>query len=76
MSLNTIKKCCRRARECKLSCLELMNVYDEQIHANDIEKIKKEIKNKRCAFDQDHAVITDLVKAIDEDEKCFKKTVP
>ena len=38
--------------------------------------MRKEIKNKRCAFDQDRAVTTDLVKAIDEDEKRFEKKCP
>ena len=53
-----------------------MTRNDEQLHAKNIEKMKKEIKSKSCGVDQEHAVVTDFVKAIDEDEKCFKKTVP
>ena len=56
--------------------LKLIISNDPQLHIKDAEKMKKEIKNKRCAFDQDHAVITNLVKAFDEDEKCFKKKYP
>ena len=73
MSLDEIQKCCRRAREHKLSHLKLMTSNDEQPHVKDTENMNKEIKNKRCEFDQDHAVVTNLFKAIDEDKKRFNK---
>ena len=72
--IDAIGKCARRARECKLSYLSLLN--DEALN-NDrvplrldkIEKMKKHVKGKRCVLDQDASVVTNLVPLMEEDDE-------
>ena len=69
MSMGKVQRCCRQARECELSCTALfsMNEKNEDLKLNDIEKMKKEIKNKRCTMDQDYSLIKKMADVIDVD---------
>ena len=78
--IETIGKCARRARECKLSCLSLLDnnkLNDDKraLRLVDTEKMKKEIKGKRCVLDQDKSIITNLVSLIDEDDDDAHDTI-
>ena len=72
--IDAIGKCSRRAMECTLSCLSLLN--DEALN-NDrvplrldkIEKMKKHVKGKRCVLDQDASAVTNLVSMLEEDDE-------
>ena len=47
---------------------------NKELNVQDIEKKRKEIKSKRCAFDQDKTTVTNLVKAMDnKDDAAFIK---
>lgn len=46
----------------------MLNDENNDLHSNEIEKMKKEIKGKRCALDQDNKVVTDLVKLLNKDD--------
>ena len=66
--IDTIGKCTRRAREYKLSYLSLLNDDalnndDVPLRLDEIEKIKKHVKGKRCVLDQDTSVVTNRVAA-------------
>ena len=69
MPLETIQKCSRRAREHKLSYLFLLenDSDNEDLKLVDIEKVKKEIKNKRCAMDQDYSLVKKMAEAVNVD---------
>ena len=69
MPMETVQRCCRRTRECKLSYAALlsMNEKNEDLKMNSIEKMKKEIKNKRCTMDQDYSLIKKMADVIDVD---------
>lgn len=74
--LETIQKCARRARECESSCLALLNLKEtnEGFKSNDIEKMKKDAKGKRCALEQDKGIINNLVSLLEEDDDFAKNT--
>jgi len=74
--LETIQKCARRAREYKLSYLTLLNLKEtnEDFKLNDIEKMKKDVKGKRCALEQDKGIINNLVSLLEEDDDFVKNT--
>ena len=74
--LETIQKCARRAREYKLSYLTLLNLKEtnEDFKLNDIEKMKKDVKGKRCALEQDKGIINNLVSLLEEDDNFVKNT--
>ena len=67
-----MQRCARRAREHKLSYLALMDEENKDLRLHDIEKMKKEIKAKRCTLDQDKAVITNLVSLLEDEDEYFK----
>ena len=63
--LKMIRCCARKTREYKLSyrTMHKMSETNEPFKLKDIEKVKKEVKGKRCALDQDNGFIV----------KCFEK---
>ena len=66
---NKFQKCSRgRAREYKLSYFALLNDDNTDLRLNEIEKMKKEIKGKRCVLEQDTKVVTDIVSLLENDE--------
>ena len=69
MPMKTVQHSCRRTREHTLSYVAIlsMNEKNEALKFNDAEKIKKEIKNKRCMVDQDHSLINKIVDTSDVD---------
>ena len=69
MPMETAQRCCRRTREHKLSCAAILSLNDENedLKLDDIKKMKKEIKNKRCTMDQDYYLIKKMVDVIDVD---------
>ena len=75
--METHQRCCRRAREHKLSYAALL-LDDESnmdLKLTNVEKMKTNIKNKRCAMDQDYGLVKKMTKAldgIDEDDKKVK----
>ena len=74
MPLESIQKCSRRAREYKLSYLQLLTDKDKELRMTEIEKVKKEIKGKRCSLDQDFTIIKDMVESmITVDDYVVKK---
>ena len=44
-----------------------MNEKNEDLKMNDIENIKKEVKNKECIVDQDYSLIKKVENVIDVD---------
>ena len=66
ITLATVRKCSRRAREYKLAYLELDGddaaVCHGPLKMCDIEKMKRTFKSKRSASDQDFGFVTELVK--------------
>ena len=42
-----------------------MNKKNKDLKISDIEKMKKEVKNKQCAMDQDYSLIKKMVDIID-----------
>ena len=69
MPMEIVQRCCRRTRECKLSYTALFSINEknEELKFNDVKKMKKEMKNKRCAMDQDYSLIKKMVDEIDVD---------
>ena len=69
MPMEIVQRCCRRTREYKLSyaAFSYMNKKNEDLKFNDIEKMKKEIKNKRYMMGQDYSMIKKMVDVIDID---------
>ena len=73
--LEIYQKCCRHAREYKLSYAALLEDDETNVHLKltDIEKMKKCIKNKRCAMDQDYGLVKKMVNALDVVDEDIKK---
>ena len=69
MPMEIVQRCCYRTIHHKLSCAALlsMNEKNEDMKFNDIEKTKKERKNKRCTMCQDYSLIKKMVDVIDVD---------
>ena len=44
-----------------------MNKKNKDLKISDIEKMKKEVKNKQCAMDQDYSLIKKMVDMFDVD---------
>ena len=74
MPLETIQKCARRAREYELSYLTLLNDANADLKLNEIEKMKKDVKGKRCALEQDTSVVNNLVNLLEEDKDFDQNT--
>ena len=72
MSIETMKKCARRARECKLSYLSLVDEDNSDIKLHDIEKMKKDYKYKRCVLEQDKAIANKMASMIDVENVVVK----
>ena len=75
--METYQKCSRRSREHKLSYAALLSDDDANkvdLKLQDIEKMKKEIKNKRCAMDQDYSLFKWMAEVIEivDDNDCKK----
>ena len=71
------EKCSRRAREYKLSYTALLpddNTSKVDLKLKDTEKMKKEIKNKRCVMDQDYSLVKRMAEVIEivDDNDCKK----
>lgn len=66
--IETVQRCSRRCREHKLSYCALLeaNPDNDDLKLNDIEKMKKEIKNKRCTMDQDYGLVKRLAEQIEK----------
>ena len=74
MPIETMGQCARRARECKLSQLCLLDddsLTDNKntLRLDEIEKMKKHIKGKRCVLDQDTRIVTNLLAMLDKEEE-------
>jgi len=56
--------------------LTLLNLKEtnEDFKLNDIEKMKKDVKGKRCALEQDKGIINNLVSLLEEDDDFVKNT--
>ena len=69
MPMEAVQRCWRQTREHELSYAALlsMNEKNEDLKFNDIEKMEKEINNKRCTMDQDYSLIKKMVDAINVD---------
>ena len=67
------------AREYKLSYEALLKDEPDNVDLKlqDIEKMKKSIKNKRCAMDQDYKLVKELVEALNfcDDSVVLQKNV-
>ena len=75
--IETHQKCSRSAREYKLSYTALLSNDDTNkvnLKLEDIENMKKEIKNKRCAMDQDYSLVKRMAEVIEivDDNDCKK----
>ena len=66
MPLESHQKCCRRPREHKQFYLALFNLEEENTDLKmvNIEKMKKNTRNKRCAMDQDYGLAKHMVEAL------------
>ena len=66
--IETVQRFCRRCREHKFfySALLKKNPDDDDLKLNDIENMKKEIKNKRCAMDQDYSLVKQLAETVEK----------
>ena len=65
------------AAEYKLSYAALLsdnNINKVNLKLQDIEKMKKEVKNKRCAMDQDYSLVKRMAEVIEivDDNDCKK----
>ena len=60
--IETVQRCSRRCREYKLSYCALLetNSDNDDLKLSNIEKMKKEIKNKCCTMDQDYGLVKQL----------------
>jgi len=56
-----MRKCSRRAREYKLAYHDLATQGDGALKMVDIERVKRDFKSKRAAYDQDAGFIHELV---------------
>ena len=64
IGIETVRQCSRRAREYKLAYLELARTADARDGAltmREIERMKREYKSKRSAYDQDAGFVRELV---------------
>ena len=64
--IETVQRCSRRCREYKLFYYVLLetNLDNDNLKLNNIKKMKKEIKNKYCAMDQDYGLVKQLAKQV------------
>ena len=64
--VETYQHCSRREREHKLSYATILRNDTEKVDLKtcDIEKMKKFIKSKRCAMDQDFSLVKEMTKTI------------
>ena len=72
--LETIQKCVRRARDHESSYLTLLNDSNVDLKLNEIEKMKKDVKGKRCALEQDTGIVNNLVNLLEEDKDFVQNT--
>ena len=70
-----MQKCARRAHEYELLYLQLLTDDDKELHILEIEKMKKEIKCKRCSLDQDFAICEEMVDSMAGDDLYEKEEV-
>ena len=75
--METHQQCPRRCQEHELSHAALLenDPNNADLKLVDIEKMKKDIKNKRHAMDQDFSLIKEIVDAIDDDNAIDDKTM-
>ena len=70
----TFRACTRKTREYKKSYINVhrTNNSDEPFRLKEIEKMKKQLKGKRCALDQDNSFIVSLFEKMDSKLKSEK----